>query len=377
MTRKERLGNIICGKEADRPAVCFYELNGIDQNPDNPDEFNVYNDPSWKELLEMTRDRTDRIVLRYASTENRSNLMESVCKETILPNGNIKYDYTLELAGRTFTASSMRGKDVDTVWYTECLFKDSDDLEHFMSIPYEWKKPIPYTNHVFEADKLLGDAGIVGIDVSSPLCELAGLFDMADYLVVAMTEQSLFHSALERIAERRLAEIEAFSAAVPGRLWRIYGPEYAAAPFLPPNLFEEYVVRYDKPIVEAIKRNGGFPRIHSHGNLRGIIDHIAEIGYTGIDPIEPPGQGDMTLAEVRERLGKNVVLFGNIELSEIETLEENDFRRRVRGALNDGCLSGGRGMVLMPSACPIGRVLKPRTVNNYKIMIEETEKWVC
>ena len=30
----------------------------------------------------------------------------------------------------------------------------------------------------------------------------------------------------------------------PGRLWRIYGPEYAAEPCLPPRLFNEYVVRY-------------------------------------------------------------------------------------------------------------------------------------
>ncbi|HAU37881.1 MAG TPA: hypothetical protein DCX07_09220, partial [Phycisphaerales bacterium] len=65
MTRRERLMRTLHGLSVDRPAVCFYELNGLDENPADDDPFNIYSDPSWKPLLDLTREKTDRIVIRY------------------------------------------------------------------------------------------------------------------------------------------------------------------------------------------------------------------------------------------------------------------------------------------------------------------------
>jgi hypothetical protein len=75
---------------------------------------------------------------------------------------------------------------------------------------------------------------------------------MADYTVIAMTERSLFRQLLDRMAAILLPKTVATSAALPGRLWRIYGPEYATAPYLPPALFREYVCRYVGPMIEAM-----------------------------------------------------------------------------------------------------------------------------
>jgi hypothetical protein len=41
------------GESVDRPAVCFYEINGLDEKPDNPDPYNIYSDPSWKPVHEL------------------------------------------------------------------------------------------------------------------------------------------------------------------------------------------------------------------------------------------------------------------------------------------------------------------------------------
>ena len=377
MTKRERLMATLNGQPVDRPAVCFYELNGIDQNPHDTDEFNVYSHPSWKPLLDMTLDRTDRIVLRSMNFKNpHPNIKDlSECKKTRLPNSSLQMDYTYTLGDRTFTYRDLREVDVDTIWNISCVFKDAEDLEYYLSFPDKQQDPVADTEHILETEQQLGEDGIVCIDIPSPLCIVAQYFDMADYMVIAMTERELFHRALAQVAERLLREVEVFSAAAPGRLWRIYGPEYAAAPFLPPALFYEYAIRYDKPLVDAINKHGGFPRIHCHGNLRGIIDHIAGAGYAGIDPIEPPPQGDMALSEVRAKLGKDMVLFGNIEISEIETLDEAAFTTRVKAALNAGCSKESRGFVLMPTACPIGRILNPRTVRNYEIMIQLAEEF--
>jgi len=219
----------------------------------------------------------------------------------------------------------------------------------------------------------MGDAGIVAIDTADPLCHIAGLFEMGEYTVVAMTETELFHQALRKAARILYPRVEAVAAALPGRLWRIVGPEYASPPYLPPALFREYVTEYVKPMVSAIQAHGGFARVHSHGRLGDILDHILATGCRGLDPVEPPPQGDVSLAEVRERCGPDFALFGNIEASDIENLPMRAFAEKVRTALREGPTTARRNFVLMPSACPYGRVLAPLALENYRTMVELVE----
>ena len=61
MTRRERLMATLQGRPVDRPAVSFYEIGGFAVDGDNPDEFNVYNDPSWRPLLQLAEEKTDLI----------------------------------------------------------------------------------------------------------------------------------------------------------------------------------------------------------------------------------------------------------------------------------------------------------------------------
>jgi len=221
----------------------------------------------------------------------------------------------------------------------------------------------------------LGDDGIVLIDVADPICCAAELFSMEDYTVIAMTQPQLFHRLLERFARRLLPEYEHLARALPGRLWRICGSEYAGEPYLPPRLYEEYVVRYTGEIVRSIKKYGGYARIHSHGRLRGILPMIAAMGADALDPLEPPPQGDMELREIKKAVGDAMVLMGNIEASDIENLPTPRFERKVATALQEGMSGGGRGFVLHPSSCPYGRTITPLAMANYETMVRMTASW--
>jgi hypothetical protein len=127
-------------------------------------------------------------------------------------------------------------------------------------------------------------------------------------------------------------------------------------------------------MIEMIHGANGFVRLHSHGRLKAILNHIISMGSDGLDPIEPPPQGDMELHEVAAMCGQRMVLFGNLELSDIENLPTALFKDKIRKALEEGVVKEGRGFVLMPSACPIGRKLKPLTLANYKLMVEMVEE---
>lgn len=372
MTRRERLMATLRGDPVDRPAVSFYELNGLDEDPFDPDPFNIYSDPSWRPLIEMTRAATDRIVMRgVAYAAIAPDPIEAVSEtETVVRDGSRFVTRRVRVGDRTLTARTRRDADVNTVWTEEHLLKNVDDLRLFLQVPEPAAAGAPDLSGVLRAEAALGDTGIAMIDTPDPLCLAASLFDMAEYTVVAMTEPELFHRLLERFAATLLPRTREISRLLPGRLWRIYGPEYASPPYLPPALFREYVCRYVEPMIRAIQAHGGFARIHSHGNLRAILDDIAGMGADGLDPIEPPPQGDVELAWVRQRYGDRLVLFGNLESADIENLPTHRFAEKVRRALADGAAGNGRGFVLMPSACPYGRELSSLAVRNYETILE-------
>jgi hypothetical protein len=373
MTRRERLIATMAGKPVDRPAVSFYEITGFDQKSDDPDPFNIYNDPSWRPLLELAREKTDLIVMRGVPfTGEPPDPLAEYTEVDSRDNGiGMETTRTIRYREHTFRSRSRRDRDVNTIWETEPLLKSADDLRAWLTLPQRPPGGAPDIRAFLAAEAEVGDDGIVMIDTGDPLCMAAPLFDLGEFTVVAAMERDLFGALLDRCSAWLLPRIEAVAAALPGRLWRIYGPEYASSPYLPPALFREYVVKYDTPIIDAIQKSSGFARIHSHGNLRGIIDDIAATGCSGLDPIEPPPQGDMQLWEVRERCGDQMVLFGNLECSDIESLPVREFEEKVKRALDEG--PGGSGFVLMPSACPYGRKLSATALVNYEAMVRAVE----
>jgi hypothetical protein len=77
---------------------------------------------------------------------------------------------------------------------------------------------------------------------------------------------------------------------------------------------------------------------------------------------------------MREKYGKQLVLFGNVEIADIEHLPSDRFRTMVRQSIADGTSGTGRGFVLTPSSAPYGRNISEQTFRNYQIMVEEVER---
>lgn len=369
----------IRGKPVDRPAVSWYELGGFPIDPGDPDPYNVYNSRDWQPLLELTENHTDLIRMmspvRPASPDPKGASAAAArgefFQETVTDDGCVRVTRTVvNVGGRTLTQVTARERDVNTVWTTEHLLKSAEDVEAYLAIPDDVLAESIDVNPLVAEEAALGDRGIVMVDTEDPLCAAACLFGMEDYTTLAFTEPDLFRRLLDKMARRILPRTEEVSRKFPGHLWRIYGPEYASEPYLSPGLFNDYVVRYVTPMVQAIQAHGGFVRIHSHGRLRNILQAIAGMGVDALDPVEPPPQGDMELAEVKAQIGPQCVLFGNLEIADIETMPTPLFSEKIKRALDEGTAGPGRGFVLMPSAAPYGRVISPLCMKNYEAIIE-------
>lgn len=368
------------GRPVDRPAVNLYELGGFAIDPSDPDPFNVYNDPSWRPLLELAEQRTD-LIRMCSAVRSRSwdpQTARSPRSDLVQIHQYVEDHWhctrvMVRIGGRTLSSTRRRDPAVDTIWTIEPLLKSVEDLLAYLQLPDEFFAEQIDVANLVEEDRTLGDRGIVMVDTEDPICAAAALFRMEDFVVVALTEQKLFHRLLEKLSQPLLARTQRVSEGFAGHLWRVYGAEYAGEPFLPPHLFREYVVRYTGPMVKAIQKHGGFARIHCHGRLHAILDDIVAMGADAIDPIEPPPQGDVELDYVRQRYGGRLVLFGNIELSAIEMMEPAEFKDLVGRSLEAGTRGQGRGFVLMPSSAPNGRHVAPRTLRNYETMVQFAE----
>ncbi len=374
MTRRQRLLATLQGKPVDRPAVCFYEINGYDEHPLDTDPFNIFSHPSWKPLIDLAREESDRIVMRgVAFREIAPDPIGHIAiDQTTIRNGSRFINRTVKTRNRTLTMETRQDQDINTVWTTEPLLKNMHDLDTFLDLPVFGAGETINSAAFLQAESDIGETGLVMIDTPDPLCLAALLFDMSNYTVIALTEQEKFHQLLSRFSEVLLSKTEQVANLLPNRLWRIYGPEFASSPYLPPSLFREYVVRYVKPMIDLIHQSGGYARVHCHGNIRDILDDIVDMGADAIDPIEPPPQGDVELDYVRKRYGNQLALFGNIECADIENLPTPQFEKIIRRTLEDGTSGTGRGFVLMPSASPYGRVLGQLALENYRAMVRLT-----
>jgi hypothetical protein len=377
MTSRERLMAALRGDPVDRTPVSFYEIGGFPVNPEDPDPLNVYNDPSWRPLLQLAEEKTDliRMGMLQPVSGGVHPAADLYLSETWMENGSRFTRTTLDAGTRQLTQLARRDPDMDTVWILEHLLKSAEDLRAYLELPDAvFAQPDPDIGALEKLDREIGDRGIVMVDTGDPICAAAGLFNMAVFTVIALTEAPLFQRLLERLAGPLQTRTAYVAAAFPGHLWRIYGPEYAVEPYLPSRCFADYVVRYTGPMVESIRNHGGFPRIHSHGRIKKALPHIVAMGATATDPVEPPPQGDVLLAKVRREYGRDLTLFGNIEISDIENLPPERFRKIAEASVRDGTSGEGRGFVLMPSSCPCGRKIPENTLRNYEILVDTVEK---
>ena len=368
MTGKERLTATLKGDPVDRPPLNFYEIGGFKVDPEDADPYNIYNSSSWRELLHLAEEQTDLIRMRTPDKINENPIYSDFFKtETYEDNASLFTKTILKIGKKELTSLTRRDRDVDTIWTLKHLLDSEEDLELFLTLPDEIFDAQYDVSNLFKEERETGDKGIVMVDTGDPLCEAASLFSFENYALIAMTEQKLFHRLLEKLSLSLYKKTAQISAEFPGRLWRIYGPEYASEPYLPPYLFKEYVQKYTGPMVREIQKNQGYARMHSHGKLKNILDTISEMNVDAIDPVEPPPQGDVELEYVAEHFGKDIVLFGNVEIADIENMEPAEFEKKTALSIEAG--KKAKGFVLMPSSSPYGREITERTMTNYKTMV--------
>lgn len=359
LSSRERLLRCFRHQPIDRVPISTYDLNGWDSGSWQ------MKDESYENLMRYVRKYTDCIFMKSPKLVCKDN---SALETTHWNEEGSHYTRKIFRTPKgELTALSRTDEGIHTTWTLKHLLEDIDDIDKYLAIPYE--APTVDMADFYRQQEELGDRGVMMMDVEDPICTVAELFEMGTFLVHAITEKGKIKYFMDAIFERQMQILrQILKYDVRDVMFRIIGPEYATPPYLPPELFNCFVTCYLEKICKEIKEAGGIPRIHSHGKIRKVLEEFRLSGAEAIDPIEPVPDGDIDLAEVKQRYGSDFCLFGNIELKELETAEKSRIDRLVQKSMSEA--KGESGFVLLPTATPLNTPLSKKTEENFIQMIE-------
>ena len=362
MNSTERLLAVHRGEMPDRVPVSTYELVGW-----NAESFEN-REPSYRRLMDAIRERTDCLYMCGVPVPNSRADEADVTVENWDDGDQHVTRRVTRVGGRELVRVSSHSDTVNTTWTLEHPVKDLADLQAYLGLPFEPGEP-DFRRLERAWRDLEGTRGLPLVSVGDPICEIAEAFEFGSFTVHAITETEAIVAALDRLHERYKARLRRIlTGPVQNVVFRICGPEYATPPYLPPELFRRFVTRYDAEYIRMIRAAGGFPRLHSHGRIGKVLDQIVEMAPDALDPLEPPPDGDVTVAELKDAVGGRLCLTGGIELKHLEAGDGGFVEHLVRETMAAG-KPGGR-FILMPTAAPINIPLSPKTEDNYQRFID-------
>jgi uroporphyrinogen-III decarboxylase len=366
-TSRERLMKAFYLEEPDTVPVTFAYVNPFaDLGPDAERL-------GYDRFHGLVREKTDILLPRgpnapgmyYSSTDQ-----VSVESETRQEGDDCYRCDVLTTPGGKLEAKRKSEKDIHTTWTYKGYVESDEDVEKILSMPFD---PIEVDmSPVREAQEELGNRGVATTGISDPICACADLFTLRNFALTASQKPRTMKKLLRFFAERIEDFAKQMSEQSTDVFYRIVGPEYATPPILPPELFEEYVVPYDKKLVNIIRDSGNIAAIHSHGQLRRVLDGFRRIDPQVLEPIEPPPKGDIPLSEIKERLGDRTCLMGHIQYNDLEFETAENISRSVRSAIDQG--AAGSGFVLFPTAEPIARI-SDRLLRNMKEFVSSGREY--
>ncbi|MEW6357464.1 MAG: uroporphyrinogen decarboxylase family protein [Planctomycetota bacterium] len=300
-------------------------------------------DPRAAKLVELIRQHSDYFYgwsppWGYFGLENTYE--EEVIDEK--PGEYVRRKRTYHTPAGDFTAQTYHPtstKDPNDYAWEKHYLSSPDDLRRILDAPCK-PLPIDFDAYTRTLEKI-GDKGILLVGFPQPFGDLARNTLRQDFYMWLVTERELMHQFLDEFTDRIYRQLERIFARLKPRYFSQCGMEMAITPWISRPMFEEYITPTDGRLYGLIRRHGGKTRIHCHGCAMEYLERFHEIGIDGIEPCEPPPQGDVVLAEAKKRVGDRMLLCGNITSPQFEFMDPDETEEMVKAAIRDGAPGGG------------------------------------
>lgn len=366
--------NVMTSRERMLTALRLEEPDRIPIAPRGVDPYNVesWSDPSYHPLLEYAKKHFD-IWHRWHPEIDESAFLSASKKAKSRKDIYIERNYEFQRniietpKGTLYEVHKRRIDQIEKSYRcVKPFIEDDKDLEKFLSIPYEPVKVdiAPF----FKEKQKLKEAGVLITGVPEPLYCVVSLFSYEDFVKRIIMERDRIIELMDIMFERCFDYAAQILEAGAKDVFEIVGPEFVAPPMFEPSYFEDFVVKYDSKIIKLIHEYEGIVYLHCHGKVNAVLEMFVDMSVDGLHPIEPPPMGDTPLNEAKRRIGDDVCLIGNIQISDIIYGSKEEVDKAVRQAIFEG---GPDGLILCTSASPSWSPLPQKAILNY-IQLAET-----
>ncbi|MCC7161818.1 MAG: hypothetical protein IT331_04965 [Anaerolineae bacterium] len=108
------------------------------------------------------------------------------------------------------------------------------------------------------------------------------------------------------------------------------------------SVFEEYILPYDKALVDLAHSRGVLVDYHNCGRVKSVLEGMAATGADVLEPLQPLSlNGNTSLAEAKARVGKRMALYGGFNERVLMSEDLDDVRGEVRRVIDEAAAGGG------------------------------------
>lgn len=354
LTSRERLMRIFKGEEIDRPALKLWGAGKYKAGDSlmHPDYAPVA--ARAAEITDLFGGSGSAFDIYYG--KNGAGMVSAETRETGQETWRDNYITYRTPAGELHSVH--RWSTVGEPGYVlEYAVKDANDLKKLLSIPYE---PFDFRDNHEQAETYMGDRGVVCFGLDHAAYAVHRMTGSETLAYLSIEDRGLLDEVVSVFAERIYRHAENAIRAGIRAPFAWVGPELFIPPLMSPRDFDDFVLKYDRPLCSLIHNGGGYVWVHCHGKTACLIDRYIDMGVDVLNPLEPPKNGDVILRDVVKKYGGRIGLEGNIEIQDILLADRDELR-----ALIDGCVDAGRTsgrFILCPSA---GYQEYPRPTGKY------------
>ncbi len=160
-------------------------------------------------------------------------------------------------------------------------------------------------------------------EVFSPFTHFVELFGYENALMNLLMDKTKAQAILDRLTEAAI--VWGVAQAEHGVDAVLVSSAFAGGPFLSRAMYQEFVLPYERRLVEAVKTTNVPVYTHTCGSIGDRLDLMVATGTQGLDTLDPPPLGNTELADAKAQIGDKVFIKGNmngVELLAMHTREE-------------------------------------------------------
>ncbi len=255
-------------------------------------------------------------------------------------------------------------------WKTRKRWIESEkDFAAFLSLD-SLPPAVPDIESVQTKEEQIGDHGLPYAEVSDPFGLVSEMFPTEVFYIKTINDRKRVEALLFLAAQRILCSIELLCRETRKPfILRMIGSEKAVPPFMSREDFLHFEGPFYSQVAEIASKNEVPAAFHCHGPIREILGDVWAMGYSFVEPFEPPPRGNLTVAEALQMTAGRGVVFGGVDDVLLSTGSTDEVRRAVERCLNES-RNSGQPFILSQSATPFFDPLSEKAKNNLLLFLE-------